>query len=245
MHHRETLERLVAKAMHAGRCKRIGVSIYEVDYSLNCENPIHREMFSCYDRERTMAREVYGHRGPLTVILICQCRKCDNCRLRHQMHWRYRCEAELKRSARTWFGTLTFHPSISHGALSQCRLDSLKKGFVYDEAPASEQFQLFHNKLQKYVTLFFKKLRKTSQSPVRYVLVAEAHKTGIPHYHMLLHEVSVSKPIRKLLLHATWDVGFSSWKLVDTEDGHAKYVTKYLNKGANARVRASVKYGQS
>jgi hypothetical protein len=81
--------------------------------------------------------------------------------------------------------------------------------------------------------------------PLSYLLVAEAHKSGLPHYHLLVHEHDESKPVRARHLKETWRLGFSDVKLVaqGEESRRAAYAAKYLTKSALARVRASVGYG--
>jgi hypothetical protein len=82
---------------------------------------------------------------------------------------------------------------------------------------------------------------------MRFLLVAEAHKTGLPHYHALIHEVDPERPVRSRILRQQWTLGFSQCKLVaqGDETKSASYVAKYLAKSAAARVRASQGYGQN
>ena len=59
----------------------------------------------------------------------------------------------------------------------------------FDTLSDGEQFRLIHNEIGKEFTLYFKKLRKAAKNTrLRYLLVAEAHKDGFPHYHAFLHE---------------------------------------------------------
>lgn len=88
-----------------------------------------------------------------------------------------------------------------------------------------------------------KRLRKAhgKRGGLRYLVVMEAHKSNLPHYHILLHEVFTDYPMRKALLRPAWRFGFSHWKLADEKA--APYVAKYLAKSAQARIRASIDYG--
>ena len=97
-------------------------------------------------------------------------------------------------------------------------------------------------------------------SAIRYLLVVEKHKSGAPHWHLLVHERYPELQIRydwlKLQprkpritewwmppqIDARWDLGFSSFKLKPAK--LAPYVTKYIAKSLLARVRASKRYGE-
>jgi hypothetical protein len=145
----------------------------------------------------------------------------------------------------------------------------------FDALPEPDQFRERHNECAKELTLWLKRVRATAEIdhrqsartgdgceatrgarcnchpladfnvPLRYLLVAEAHKSGLPHYHLLVHEALETRPVRARHLKSTWRLGFSDVKLVAQDEGnrHAGYAAKYLAKSALARVRASVGYG--
>jgi len=92
------------------------------------------------------------------------------------------------------------------------------------------------------VTLFLKRLRKTASAPIKYLVVSERHKSGVPHFHILVHEQRPNAVTHANLKHA-WQAGFSHFKLADPKA--AGYVAKYISKDALARVRASEHYGES
>lgn len=171
-----------------------------------------------------------------------RCRRCDHCRSQRAAVWRVRAVAEHRAAVRTWFGTLTFKPEQHMQAINRLRVDLAREGTDYDALPYGEQVVLHHQYLQKSVTDFFKRLRKRSQSPIRYLLVMEAHKSGWPHYHVLIHESDVTRPIPKTLLEMVWTDGFCHWRLVK-DDAQCAYVAKYLSKTLASRVRASLSYG--
>lgn len=98
-----------------------------------------------------------------------------------------------------------------------------------------------HGIVSKELTKYFKRLRKKG-AEFRFVLVAEAHKDGYPHFHALLHERDAV--ITKSTLQGEWPYGFTTCKLVKDERA-AHYVAKYLAKDARTRIRASLHYGQS
>jgi hypothetical protein len=149
-------------------------------------------------------------------------------------------QTELRQSPRTWFGTLTFRPDQVYRAKCAVHLRLAARGTEWSQLKEGEPFRLMAEELGKEVTRFLKRARKRGAS-LRYCLVVEAHKTGVPHFHMLAHEVSETAPVRHKLLADCWTAGFSAWKLADERSAH--YVTKYLTKSMSARIRASIGYG--
>lgn len=180
------------------------------------------------------------------VEIDARCRKCPACLRQRQREWTARAVSETRSAARTWFGTMTLAPEFHFRAkLAACR-HLAKNGLDFEALPDHEQFAERHKVISKEITKFVKRLRKSSGSPLRYLIVAEAHQSGLPHYHMLLHERDQSKPIPKREVEGQWRIGFSKWRLVPPspeEKGPAFYVCKYLAKSSEARVRASVRYG--
>jgi hypothetical protein len=151
-----------------------------------------------------------------------------------------KCRTEIAAAPRTWFGTLTFRPEQVYRAKCAANLRLAAQGTQWDELKEAEAFRRMADELGKEVTLFIKRVRKRAAS-LRYCLVAEAHKSGVPHFHMLAHEVHELSPVRHKLLVDCWTAGFSNWKLADERSAH--YVTKYLTKSMRARIRASIGYG--
>lgn len=179
-----------------------------------------------------------------SIELDVRCRRCPNCLKARAAHWRMRAEVETRQSVRSWFGTLTLRPDAHFDVLSRSRLRLASNGFDFDALDAEDRFTERHRTLNPDLTLYMKRLRKESGALLRSICVAEAHKSGLPHYHMLVHEPS-EQPIRYKTLVGQWRLGFSSWKLVAEQDPKAAaYVCKYLAKSAISRVRASLGYGQ-
>lgn len=178
---------------------------------------------------------------PQLVEMQVPCRKCENCLRRRSAHWRMRAIAVVKQSNRTWFGTLTLNPDQHFRVAAACRIAAARNGDDFDMFPPERQFAERHRCISREITLYLKRLRKYSGAEIKFLCVVEAHKTGLPHYHMLVHEVKAAPHVRHKLLTAQWRVGFSQWKLV-TEDRQVSYVTKYLAKSMQARVRASIDY---
>ena len=111
-----------------------------------------------------------------------------------------------------------------------------------DALDLTERYKHLQVICSRDVTLFLKRVRKNSGAAFRYLVVGEAHKSGVPHYHVLVHEASrVQIPHR--LLKDAWQAGFSDFKLADAKA--AGYVAKYISKDVAARVRASAHYGDT
>lgn len=151
---------------------------------------------------------------------------------------------ETDRATRTWFGTLTLRPELQHRAKLEAAVYVKRRGIGDFEAMSEkEQFSARHRIVSQWLTKYIKRVRKSSGAPLRYLLVAEAHQSGLPHYHMLVHESSPEHPVTERVLRLKWTLGFSRWSLANEKS--AAYVCKYLTKTAMARVRASRGYGSS
>lgn len=183
-----------------------------------------------------------GPNRPVNVDIAVRCRKCPACLRARAAHWRLRAQAEVGASNRTWFGTLTLAPENQFKAISQARSRLAGMGIDFDALPSDDRFAERHKQIAPEITRYIKRVRKQSGVPLRYVIVAEAHASGAPHYHLLIHERG--DPVRHRVLQGQWLAGFSNWKLVHDEKA-AAYVTKYLSKSALAKIRASSHYGDS
>lgn len=173
------------------------------------------------------------------------CRRCEQCLRRRAASWARRARTELGRAQRTWFATFTLDPEQHF--LKECAA-AVRLGETsvsWNDLDEEQQFLERHREISRDFTLYLKRVRKESGALLRYVLVAEAHKSGLPHYHALIHEVVGTRPVKERTLRKQWLLGFSSFSLVKDDQKSARYVAKYLSKAALARVRASVGYGQS
>lgn len=193
-------------------------------------------------RHYTHFADGFDRDAPMSVVMEVKCRRCAPCLKRRSGMWSLRAQAELQIAPRTWFGTLTVAPEHQYRALLAARDACSRRGVDYNSLPSPEQFVARHNQLSPELTKWLKRVRKESGAKLRYILVAEAHKSGDPHYHILVHETGWSHPVRERTLRRQWLLGFSKWNLVD-DPRAARYVCKYLAKAAEARVRASVRYG--
>lgn len=229
------------------------------DISAGCSDPVTREIRGM--KARTI-REAMGEEGRMSrtfdgtaqwsgLELLVRCRACDSCKRYRQRLWRFRCQEEIAGAIRTWFGTLTLSPHSHTLALMRAQRKAAKSGSDWEtDLSGAEMFRARCNAISPLITKYFKRLRKGNAAKgydpaaFRYCIIAESHKTGLPHYHLLVHETDKDRPARKLALEGQWqEIGFSSWRLATP--AAAGYVTKYLTKADLAQIRASVGYGKT
>lgn len=157
--------------------------------------------------------------------------------------WAARAMHEVRNANRTWFGTFTLSPD-SHYAM-QCRavIEAASRAIPTSELDAAEMLKRQSREVEKELTLYMKRLRKQYGSrSLRYLLVREKHKSGLPHWHCLIHEIG-EEAIKYRTLKLGWTWGHTTFKLLEDERA-AFYVAKYLGKSNEGRVRASVRYGR-
>lgn len=177
----------------------------------------------------------------MEVNMEVRCRQCPACLKQRSIKWTQRAVAEMSVAGRTWFGTLTLAPEKHTWVEAKLRSEFQNSG-DFDALTEKEKFAARLKLIGVEVTLFIKRIRKNSGAEFKYILVAERHKSGLPHLHILLHEAP-GAPIRKnKVLDRAWSWGFSKFALAETK--HAYYVCKYLTKSSEARVRASLHYGE-
>lgn len=208
------------------------------DIAGNCETPVIVPYEGRPDTRK-------GEKGlPIEITMETRCRRCRTCLRYRAWLWRTRALAEIASCSRTWFGTITLRPEEHYLAELEATAYLARRGVSLRELSQEEQFVERHRAISRRLTLWLKRIRKVSGAKLRFCLVAEAHKTGLPHYHVLLHEMSLDLPVTKRQLQSSWPFGFTQFKLVDDPKA-AAYVTKYLSKSILARVRASLFYGKS
>lgn len=177
----------------------------------------------------------------LTLEMHLRCRKCDRCREKRRRMWSSRAKAETAASSRTWFGTLTLNPGAHAIMLARARVRLAKGGTDFDTLSYGEQFQERYKECSAEVTKYLKRVRKESGVTFRTLIVAEHHKSGLPHFHLLVHERYAGE-VKHRTLSSQWQLGFEKWRVV-SELREATYLCKYLAKATVARVRASGAYG--
>lgn len=232
-------ETVIAMASRFSGFTREGPTGGRVDLSGGCEAPVMRTI-----KGRPLIREgrsrswKRGEPVPQWIDAELRCRNCAWCLRQRANLWRFRTQVEIAAARRTWFATLTCNPEQVFKA-------DLKAAQRTDTFSQVEEDR-FANRcviLGRELTLFYKRLRDVENLRLRHITVAEAHKSGVPHWHALIHEVG-DEPILHRHLVPHWRIGFAKFKLVDGSPRSAGYVTKYLNKDARARVRASIRYGK-
>lgn len=239
----ERLEALGRKAVQAGCTVEVWHDLglprrlIRWDVSGGCTSPVVVEQFARYSAQHGKAVK------PLCVILETQCRDCGWCREQRRKRWAARAMAEYGQSVRTWFVTLTVEPEWRTRFEYQCYGSLSKKGVDFDGLSTAAKFAaLVQYGGGRELTRFVKRLRTNAAAPFRYLVVAEKHGDGSPHFHMLVHEVDEARPVRKRTIQDAWQVGYSKVILCNDAKG-AVYLCKYLSKDACTRVRASFKYG--
>lgn len=255
--HVQDVRRLAAVALGRG-AQIVGPGVIRWNVAGNCLTPRYREVrgrsalattrngVTLPGNQHRWPTPRMGHvtnwkDPPCTLEIFAKCRRCAPCLKVRSLEWTYRAKRELAAAARTWFGTMTLRPG-EHW-LASARWEKAKVGRKWAELSPVEQFQAEHEVIAKEITRWLKRVRKESGARLRYLCVAEAHKSGLPHYHILVHEVSPLETVGERTLRHQWKLGHSKFKLVEG-NGVAGYVAKYLTKAAEARVRASVRYGQ-
>lgn len=216
---------------------------FELDVSGNCSDPKGVPVSVPHGKLPPDRPKVRVEKATHPTMLV-RCRRCDGCRKAHRAHWWFRMTTEMGRAIRTWFGTLTF------SAENQFRFECLTEnrlrrgGTKISDLSTLERWRELTTTMYREVQLMFKRLRKAG-ARVRYLVVFEAHKSGKPHIHLLIHETGL--PVRHRALVEEWPHGFVVFKLVaEANEKAAGYVAKYLSKGeAIARVRASAWYGRA
>lgn len=160
--------------------------------------------------------------------------------------WIARAMHEIRVAERTWFATLTLAPEHQYRLQSEGLLAAAARSIPTKELTAREVEVLQWKAVQREVTKFLKRVRKAiGMGSLRYILVQEKHKSGLPHYHLLMHECDPGQPIRYDVLRTQWKLGFAKFKLVGDDQRAAFYVCKYLAKANEGRVRASLGYGRA
>jgi len=180
----------------------------------------------------------------MVVEITTRCRKCAKCMQARSNEWRFRAREELRRAGRSWFGTLTLSPLAHYRVLSAARAQAAAKAVPWNTLSDEERFKRVCATSLKEVNKYQKRVRKEAGVPLRFLVVTERHKSGLPHFHMLVHEVEL-KPVTHRILSSQWTLGFEKWRLVPLDDlNSARYICKYISKEATSRIRASVGYGK-
>lgn len=244
----ETIQRVFARALFSDSFERIGARRGVWDVSRDCDRPVPVVMHSrATGLAKAISRKGFGPVPGIELVMLTPCRRCRVCLAKKARLWRNRAVEEIASASRTWFGTLTCHPEahvwIDHVCATRER--------DFWAQPSDKKFAAQSRVLGTEVTKYLKRVRKNSGCRFRYLLVTEKHQSaktsdemyGRPHLHVLLHEFA-GQPVRKHFLDDAWHHGFCQWRLVDGVKA-AWYVSKYISKAQDARVRASLHYGNT
>lgn len=177
-----------------------------------------------------------------TVVISVRCRKCPRCLSQKRRQWTAKAIAEVRQASRTWFVTLT----VGRDRRLWATMAAMKATFrarneEWDCVSPVDRTRAIAKVIHPEITRWLKRVRKQSSAPLRYLLVAEAHKDGFPHFHLLVHEMG--QPCGERVLRRQWKWGFAQAVLLDAPE-NAGYVCKYISKCPQTRVRASARYGQ-
>lgn len=259
---------LVRTLTTAEGVKRVSRARFEWNISNTCESPIRFERTAHPEQlttrgvldlppdvqarlpanvERLDLHNTHWHGDPgqahaLLLDMEVRCRKCPACLRYRAKLWANKAMQEIALAPRTWFATFTGNPDEQFRWLSLARMNRLNKSSDFDAQTEHAEFCDIVAAAGPDITRYVKRIRKASGAPIRYLIVAESHQSGAPHWHALIHEVDPAKPIRKSVLKGQWPHGFTQFKLVENR-GAAWYLCKYLSKDFSTRVRASVRYG--
>ena len=244
-----------ALAVHAlgMGAKVVGPTRVEWDCAGGCEAPRCVEVWGRSERNRPsgawtrLDMVLFGgvtEKGTMLVEMWVPCRRCRVCLKRRSARWAARAHVELAAAPRTWFATFTLSPEARVRFQYRRDLKLLSHGVRPGSLSDDEKFRELASEVGSELTKYFKRVRKESGAPLRYLLVSEAHKDGFPHFHALIHETSAFNPVRHELLTRQWPWGFTRFKLCPSDSKVAYYVCKYLAKSALTRVRASLGYGK-
>jgi len=238
--------RMVISALPQGMTRK-SASRFEWDVSGRCQSPVSVELVgrpaADWIQRLKFVVVAKGTKHSLIVELTTPCRKCPACLKQRMKMWAARAMHEVRNARRTWFATFTFSPEAFYAM--QCRALAIaeQRCIPTNELTSDEVSARQSEECAKELTLFLKRIRKKVPShAVRYLLVREKHKSGLPHWHALIHE-SGAVPIPYRVLDGAWKLGHSKFKLMEDERA-AFYVAKYLGKSNEGRVRASIRYGR-
>ena len=247
-------QRLSLASWEPSQVLRKSLAIWEADFAGKCENPVFVELAGRPETETRETRIDSGIKSgkptevPLWLDVQARCRKCRPCLRARRALWASRAVAELRRAPRTWFVTLTCSPREHYEMLEHARKRAAQRGRDFDALSSHERFLMRAAIIGRNLTLFLKRLRKNTKGTMRCYWTIEPHKSGLPHLHGFIHDLSLEYPIKEKAIKSAWPYGFTKVKLVeDSADASSKsawYVSKYLAKEMSTRVRASLHYGE-
>lgn len=245
----EGLAALANRAMEHGATRVEGANAFEWDVGAYCLQPINRSLHARGYQKGEMRKSKWAHKpGSLSVHLTgLPCRKCTRCLYVRASMWRDRIFDEIHRYERTWFVTLTLNPAWQQKVfMDEMKIRNSSGWLDTDFDQQGSEWALRSSGASKLVTNWLKRVRKPQKGEeavgLRYVAVTERHKTGLPHLHLLMHEVSGNLTYRRIC--DRWTHGFADASLVRDPKKAGWYVAKYVTKDSLTRMRSSQHYGK-
>lgn len=232
---------LARRALAAGATRRGWLTV-EWDLGGDCEQPYTTVVEGRPQHRHAkgiVIDRLAGDNRTFAVEIDTRCRNCPACHRARRRMWTHRAIYETQHSVRTWFGTFTIRPEEHYRFGIKARRDF---GPGWDELTDDRKFRLVDRAIWAELSLWLKRLRRRYGSSVRHFTVCEKHASGLPHYHMLVHQVVETPALVYRQLEGDWPFGYTKFVLVKDER-EAAYVAKYTSKSNLARVRASVAYG--
>lgn len=237
LHPVQTVTRIAWENQSRG-CVRTSLLSSSWDISADCTSPVTVELKGAPCTLDGKRKRGWSH----TLTMLTRCRKCPACLRRRSRLWAYRAKAEIEAAPRTWFATFTAAPGWQSILQMRASHRLTAGGTDLRQLSPPDQFNELVREFGAEVTKYIKRIRKNTGAAFRYILVAEPHKSGAPHFHALFHEHTEGS-LRHAPLTSTWKLGFTKFKVVSGTQS-AFYVAKYLAKTAASRVRASLGYGK-
>lgn len=247
----ESLKRLADRAIEHGATRVDGANALQWDLASYCDDHQSRTLHARGYQKGLLRQTKWAHMpGSLTVHLQgLPCRKCAKCLFIRGDQWSRRAVKEIGWSTRTWFVTLTLNPAWQTKIFYEQLLSKNSRGWRDADFSEDDEFRQRAIGVGKLATKWLKQVRRPlageAHIDLRYLLVVEKHKTGLPHLHALVHQTGASAITYRRMEQHWLKYGFFNAKVVD--DHHEKaasYVTKYATKSALSRIRASQHYGR-
>lgn len=195
------LRRIASKAIAEGYGRTLALGHVKLN-DPDCDDPCRFTLYNRGGRDLVTGARI----RPLSVHGAGRCRKCDACKKQRSRMWTARAIDECNRW-RTAFGTFTLSPE-NHLLLDNRARARLWPEKDFDRLRPDEQFSERAREFGAEVTNWLDRIRhgRDGHTPtkIRYLLVAEAHDSertsdgmrGLPHFHMLLHEVVAGTAIK-------------------------------------------------
>lgn len=193
-------------------------TVFEWDVQSHCSAPKAVTHHARRDDRFNRNAKWQTNPGSLTLHMSgLPCRQCPECLNVRSALWRRRARAEMGLVHRTWFCTYTFTPHEHHMMLMRVLAARNRAGWLDSDFNAGSEYKLRCEEAGKIFTRYLKRVRKpqAGEMPVslRYLLVTEQHKSGLPHLHALVHEVEGLVSYDRLM--GRWPHGHSTAKLVE------------------------------